>query len=87
MHDVLAHRISQVSMHAGALTFRDDLTADEMRESAAVIQDTAHEALHELRGVLGVLRDIETGELLDGPQPTYGDVAALVDAARADGMQ
>ena len=28
MHDVLAHRISQISMHAGALAFRDDLTAD-----------------------------------------------------------
>ena len=23
MHDVLAHRISQISMHAGALAFRD----------------------------------------------------------------
>jgi signal transduction histidine kinase len=86
MHDVLAHRISQVSLHAGALTFRDDLTADEMRESAAVIQAQANEALHELRGVLGVLRDTETGELLDGPQPTYGDVAALVDSAREHGM-
>ena len=27
MHDVLAHRISQISMHAGALAFREDLTA------------------------------------------------------------
>ena len=25
MHDVLAHRISQISMHAGALAFREDL--------------------------------------------------------------
>jgi signal transduction histidine kinase len=57
MHDVLAHRISQVSMHAGALTFRVDLTADEMRASAGVIQQQAHEALTDLRGVLGVLRD------------------------------
>ena len=32
MHDVLAHRISQISMHAGALAFREDLTADEMRD-------------------------------------------------------
>ena len=28
MHDVLAHRISQISMHAGALAYRDDLTPD-----------------------------------------------------------
>ena len=57
MHDVLAHRISQISMHAGALAFREDLTADEMRDSAGVIQAKAHEALNDLRGVLGVLRD------------------------------
>ena len=62
MHDVLAHRISQISMHAGALAFREDLTADEMRDSAGVIQAKAHEALTDLRGVLGVLRD-EAGEL------------------------
>ena len=61
MHDVLAHRISQISMHAGALSFRDDLTADEMRDSVAVIQEKAHEALTDLRGVLGVLRDDGSG--------------------------
>src|SRR4029079_4824335 len=67
MHDVLAHRISQISMHAGALAFRDDLTAAEMRSSAQVIQEKAHEALADLRGVLGVLRD-DAGERLDSPQ-------------------
>ena len=85
MHDVLAHRISQISMHAGALAFRDDLTADEMRESAGVIQAKAHEALTDLRGVLGVLRD-EAGELTNAPQPTYADLPALVDEARESGM-
>ena len=28
MHDVLGHRISLISMHAGALAYRTDLTAD-----------------------------------------------------------
>lgn len=87
MHDVLAHRISQISMHAGALGFREDLSADEMRASAAVIQQTAHEALTDLRGVLGVLRDQSTGELLHTPQPTYPDLAQLVEEARRTGMR
>jgi signal transduction histidine kinase len=87
MHDVLAHRISQISMHAGALGFREDLTAEEMRTSAGVIQATAHEALTDLRGVLGVLRDHETGELTSAPQPTYDDLAALVDEARSAGLR
>jgi signal transduction histidine kinase len=84
MHDVLAHRISQISMHAGALTFRDDLSADEMRSSVAVIQEKAHEALTDLRNVLGVLRD-EDGAPLTAPQPTYDDVPGLVEEVRAAG--
>ncbi|RYP84103.1 histidine kinase [Nocardioides guangzhouensis] len=86
MHDVLAHKISQVSMHAGALAFREDLTADEMRASARVIQAQANEALLELRGVLGVLRDPATGEPADAPQPTYDDLACLLSSAREHGM-
>ena len=85
MHDVLAHRISQISMHAGALAFRDDLTAEEMRSSVQVIQEKAHEALTDLRGVLGVLRD-EAGEPLDAPQPTYDDLPRRVDDARGSGL-
>lgn len=85
MHDVLAHRISQISMHAGALTFRDDLSADEMRSSLAVIQDKAHEALTDLREVLGVLRDDEAAVPLTGPQPTYDDLGRLVADVRAAG--
>jgi signal transduction histidine kinase len=85
MHDVLAHRISQISMHAGALAFREDLTADEMRDSAGVIQTKAHEALTDLRSVLGVLRD-GSGELTHAPLPTYADVPTLVEEARGSGM-
>jgi signal transduction histidine kinase len=87
MHDVLAHRISQVSMHASALAFRTDLDADEMRASATIIQDTAHEALADLRGVLGVLRDPETGKPLEPPQPTYRDLEPLVEAVRSAGLK
>jgi signal transduction histidine kinase len=86
MHDVLAHRITQVSMQAGALAFRDDLPADELRRGLTQIQGRANEALHELRGVLGVLRDDATGELVDQPQPTYDDIAQLVADARSSGV-
>lgn len=85
MHDVLAHRITQVSMQAGALGFREDLAADRLREGLAQIQGQANEALHELRGILGVLRHDTTGQPVAQPQPTYGDVARLVDEARASG--
>ena len=85
MHDVLAHRISQVSMHAGALAFREDLTPEEVRTSATVIREKAHEALTDLRGVLGVLRGTD-GEPTLAPQPTYADLDGLVAEARAGGL-
>ena len=86
MHDVLAHRISQVSMHAGALAYREDLSPDEIRASAGVIQVKANEALNDLRAVLGVLRAPDTGELVGRPQPTYDDLPALIDESRESGM-
>jgi signal transduction histidine kinase len=86
MHDVLAHRISQISVLAGALGFRRDLTPDEMREGAQRIQERSHEALEDLRAVLGVLRDDRTGEAHDRPQPTYADLAVLVEEARHAGL-
>jgi signal transduction histidine kinase len=87
MHDVVAHRISQVSMRAGALAFRDDLGVEQMRAESSVIRDAANEALRELRTVLHVLRDPATGDLVEQPQPTYLDIAALVERARSDGMR
>lgn len=86
MHDVLAHRITQVSMQAGALAFRDDLDGDRLREGLAQIQGQANDALHELRDVLGVLREDDPGPATARPQPTYGDIAALVEEARTLGL-
>ena len=87
MHDVLAHRISLVTMHAGALTYREDLTAEEMRATAAVIQESSHQALVELRDVLGILRDDPGDASPERPQPSAGDLPALLDEARASGMR
>lgn len=87
MHDVLAHRISQISMHAGALAYRDGLTPQEVRDSAEVIRDKAHEALTDLRGVLGVLRDETTGERTLAPQPTYADLPCLLAEAHESGLR
>ncbi len=86
MHDVLAHRITQVSMHAGALAFRDDLDSARLREGLGQIQGQANDALHELRDVLGVLREDGHGHQSAQPQPTYADIAALVAEARTLGL-
>src|SRR5215216_893060 len=56
MHDVLGHRLSLLSVHAGALEFRPDAPADEVARAAKVIRENAHQALQDLCEVLGVLR-------------------------------
>ncbi|MBU4517730.1 MAG: sensor histidine kinase [Proteobacteria bacterium] len=86
MHDVLAHRISLLSMHAGALEFRPDAEPDEIAHAAGVIRENAHLALQDLREVIGVLRE---GSDVAGarPQPTLADVPALVEESRAAGLE
>lgn len=85
MHDVLAHRISLLSLHAGALEFRPDAPPDEIAKAAGVIRTSAHQALQDLRDVIGVLRADGTDGDRDRPQPTLGDVPALVTEARRAG--
>jgi signal transduction histidine kinase len=84
MHDVLAHRISLVTMHAGALAYRTDLPPEQVRETAQLIQTKAHEAMTDLRQVLGMLRG-EDG-VPDRPQPALADLGTLMEEARASGM-
>jgi len=69
MHDVLAHRISLIAMHSGALAYREDLPPEQVREIASTLRDNADQAVQELRAVLGVLRDNHDEAQSRGPQP------------------
>ncbi|WP_225727750.1 MULTISPECIES: histidine kinase [unclassified Nocardia] len=86
MHDVLAHRISILAMHAGALGFRTDLSREQITDTAKTIATNAHLALEELRQVLGVLRAEDAADAPEPPQPTLADLPRLVAEARAGGM-
>jgi signal transduction histidine kinase len=85
MHDVLAHRLSLLSVHAGALEFRPDASAEEIARAAGVIRANAHEALEDLRSVIGVLRSGDEGAVPERPQATLCDLPALVDESRQAG--
>lgn len=85
MHDVLAHRLTLLSVHAGALEFRPDAPAPEVARAAGVIRDSAHEALQDLREIIGVLRTPGDGEE-NRPQPTLVTLEALTAESRQAGM-
>ncbi|MEW2455375.1 sensor histidine kinase [Streptomyces albus] len=82
MHDVLAHRLSLLSVHAGALEFNPDAGRDQVARAAGVIRESAHQALQDLREIIGVLRAPETG---DRPQPVLADLQRLADESRKAG--
>jgi signal transduction histidine kinase len=86
MHDVLAHRISLLSLHAGALEYRPDAPPEEIARAAGVIRGSAHQALQDLREVIGVLRE-ESADEPERPQPTLADLPDLVEESRRAGMR
>ncbi|GIF45519.1 signal transduction histidine kinase [Asanoa ferruginea] len=96
MHDTLAHRISLISVHAGALAYRSaqaeagagrPLDAGDVGAAIDVIHGNARRALVELGDVLEVLRtDAGDGEP-GAPQPGIGDLARLVADAEAVGQR
>jgi signal transduction histidine kinase len=82
MHDVLGHRLSLLTVHAGALEYNPGAPAPDVARAAKIIRESAHQALQDLREVIGVLR-APVGEL---PQPTLADVTTLVAESRRAGM-
>ena len=88
MHDVLAHRISLLALHAGGLEVRPDLPPAEVRETAELLRSTARQALEELRSVIGVLREDPGDEQSPpAPQPTLSDIRRLVEQTRRAGTK
>ncbi|RJL30542.1 sensor histidine kinase [Bailinhaonella thermotolerans] len=90
MHDVLAHRLSLVATHAGALEYRPDSSPEQLARAAGVVRAGVRQALEELRQVIGLLR--EDGDLTDGPgsppaPPVLADLPRLVAEARDAGQE
>ncbi len=91
MHDVLAHRLSLLSVHAGALerraTSAKPMQPDEIGAAAVVIRSSAHQALEDLRDLLGLLGDDGDELGTAAPQPTVADLEPLVADAETAGQR
>ena len=85
MHDVLAHRMSLLSVHAGALEFRPDAPPEDIRRAAGVIRAGVHQMLNDLRDVIAMLR--EDSEDFAQPTRSLSTLPTLFGEAEEAGSQ
>jgi signal transduction histidine kinase len=84
MHDTLAHAVSVMVLHAGAV--RSRLPEELASERAALDQceETGRRSIADLRRMLGLLRDDDGTDL--EPQPRLTQLDALVEESRRLGL-
>jgi signal transduction histidine kinase len=86
LHDVVAHTLTTINVQAGVAAHLLDRHPSQGRIALEAIEAASHEALEELRTILGVLR--EPGDL-DAPRQPVPDLAAvdtLIEQARNTGL-
>ena len=83
VHDTVAHAIAIINVQAGVTAYMLDERPERAREALVTIEQTSAQALHEMRAVLGVLRDSDNGRV---PHPGLGQVHELAAVAREAGL-
>lgn len=85
LHDVVAHTLTTINVQAAAAAER--LEAGDARAVLETIEDASHEAIGELRAILGVLRDRDVLDAPRVPAPGVENIAELVYSARDAGLE
>ncbi|MER5292287.1 histidine kinase [Streptomyces pharetrae] len=83
LHDMVANHLSAIAIHSTAALSLDD--PDTTRQALGVIRENSVEGLAEMRRLIGILRDAGA-ETEPSAAPTLDGLAALVDTARANGL-
>ncbi|MFJ3200274.1 sensor histidine kinase [Streptomyces sp. NPDC086989] len=88
MHDSLGHQLALIAVHTGALEVDPQLT-DRQRDAVGVLRQASVAAMHELREVVGILRDgVEAPVPVEEAGPAargVAGIAGIVEAARSAG--
>jgi signal transduction histidine kinase len=83
VHDTVAHAIAIINVQAGVTAHVLDKRPERARETLVTIEQTSAQALHEMRAILGVLRDSDNGRV---PQPGLEQIDELTSMARDAGL-
>ena len=85
LHDVVAHRVSLMTVQAGAAKAVAAQDPEGALRAMGAVEEAGRQALEELRHLLGVLRP-ETDPDGLGPQPGLADLPRLVEQIRRAGL-
>jgi signal transduction histidine kinase len=83
VHDTVAHAIAIINVQAGVTAYLLDKKPEGARDALVTIEQTSAQALHEMRAVLGVLRDSDNGRV---PHPGLAQAEELAALAREAGV-
>ncbi|MEV5282865.1 sensor histidine kinase [Streptomyces sp. NPDC052811] len=89
LHDIVAHNLSLITMQASVAGFVAEDRPEEAVKALALIEQTGRDALHEMRRLLGMLRDGE-GQAQDPellPTPGLADLDQLVARTAESGLR
>ncbi|MFB6788529.1 sensor histidine kinase [Streptomyces olivaceus] len=84
LHDLVANHLSAIAIHSTAALSLDD--AATTRQALGVIRENSVAGLAEMRRLIGILRDEGGGDTGPSAAPTLDGLGALVDGARANGL-
>lgn len=77
LHDITAHSLSLIAVQSGVASHVLDSDPEEARRSLLAIRETSRSALHELRGLLGVLRGAGDSPAPLAPAPSLARLGEL----------
>jgi signal transduction histidine kinase len=86
LHDVVAHRVSLMTVQAGAAKAVAAEDPEAALQAMGAVEEAGRQALDELRHLLGVLRP-ETDPDGLGPQPGLKELPRLVEQVRGAGLE
>lgn len=84
LHDIVAHTLTEINVTAAAAA--EQAAAGDERSALEEIERSSHDAIGELRAILGVLRGPEPGKAPHAPTPGIDDIPDLVTRARNAGL-
>jgi signal transduction histidine kinase len=87
LHDVVAHTLTTINVQAGVAAHLLDRDPGNARDALATIETASHDALQELRTILGILRAAGDGNAPLEPAPDLAAVETLIEQARGTGLE